>query len=150
MKLFWTFFSVFNSFVIYFWHRVSVCCSDCQAPGLQTHSSAASSTQSCVCSQGISPDPSGVAVYLCIFSKLSLYFFFLLLSTFPSFSLSYFIYCFCCCCCLVTYLETGSHVAEAGLEFTILLPQPLKCWGHRRMLPHPAPTSSNSEKFKIP
>jgi hypothetical protein len=30
------------------------------------------------------------------------------------------------------FFETGScHLAQAGLELSILLPQPLKCWNYR-------------------
>jgi hypothetical protein len=38
------------------------------------------------------------------------------------------------------FFETGSHnVAQAGLEFAILLPQTPAYWDYRYVLPHPHP-----------
>jgi hypothetical protein len=36
------------------------------------------------------------------------------------------------------FFETGSpYVAQAGLKFMILLPQPPECWDYRCVAPHP-------------
>jgi hypothetical protein len=45
----------------------------------------------------------------------------------------------------VLYFETGSqHVLQAGLEFSILCPQPPKCWDYKCVPSHPA-----SQRFHL-
>jgi hypothetical protein len=41
--------------------------------------------------------------------------------------------------CVFFFFQRGSrHVAQAGLELVILLPQPPKCWNYRCVPPHSA------------